>query len=62
MDACVELSGTNEECCVRLGLLRLCKSEDTLLSDDFIQERLHHLYNKAGDYDIGHRTLYKVNQ
>jgi 3-(3-hydroxy-phenyl)propionate hydroxylase len=32
------------------------------LSDDFIQERLHHLYNKAGDYDIGHRTLYKVNQ
>ena len=38
------------------------QSEDTLLSDDFIQERLHHLYNKAGDYDIGHRTLYKVNQ
>ncbi len=38
------------------------QSEETLLSDDFIQERLHHLYNKAGDYDIGHRTLYKVNQ
>jgi len=38
------------------------EDEQTLLSDDFIQERLHHLWNKEGDYDIGHRTLYNVNQ
>jgi len=36
--------------------------EALLLSDTFIQERLHHLHNKDGDYDIGHRTLYAVNQ
>ncbi|MEM1113620.1 MAG: NAD(P)/FAD-dependent oxidoreductase [Pseudomonadota bacterium] len=36
--------------------------EALLLSDAFIQERLHHLYDKDGDYDIGHRTLYNVNQ
>lgn len=36
--------------------------EEYLLSDDFIQERLHHLWDKEGDYDIGHRTLYNVNQ
>ena len=36
--------------------------EQRLLSDDFIQERLHHLWNKEGDYAIGHRTLYNVNQ
>jgi 2-polyprenyl-6-methoxyphenol hydroxylase-like FAD-dependent oxidoreductase len=36
--------------------------EARLLSDAFIQERLHHLWNKDGDYDIGHRTLYNVNQ
>lgn len=36
--------------------------ETRLLSDEFIQERLHHLWNKEGDYDIGHRTLYNVNQ
>jgi len=36
--------------------------EERLLSDAFIQERLHHLWNKDGDYDIGHRTLYNVNQ
>jgi 3-(3-hydroxy-phenyl)propionate hydroxylase len=36
--------------------------EELLLSDDFIQQRLHHLWNKDGDYDIGHRTLYAVNQ
>ena len=36
--------------------------EERLLSDEFIQERLHHLWNKDGDYDIGHRTLYNVNQ
>lgn len=38
------------------------EDEQKLLSDDFIQQRLHHLYNKEGDYDIGHRTLYAVNQ
>jgi 3-(3-hydroxy-phenyl)propionate hydroxylase len=36
--------------------------EDRLLSDEFIQERLHHLWGKEGDYTIGHRTLYNVNQ
>lgn len=36
--------------------------EDLLLSDTFIQERLHHLYDKEGDYDIRHRSLYPVNQ
>jgi len=38
------------------------QDEDKLLSDEFIQARLHHLYDKDGDYDIGHRTLYAVNQ
>ncbi|MCZ8132875.1 MAG: FAD-dependent monooxygenase [Steroidobacteraceae bacterium] len=33
-----------------------------LLSDAFIQERLHHLVDKPGDYEIGHRTLYRVHQ
>ncbi len=36
--------------------------EAALLSNEFIQQRLHHLWNKEGDYDIGHRTLYNVNQ
>lgn len=36
--------------------------EAMLLSDAFIQERLHHLHDKAGPYEIGHRTLYAVNQ
>ena len=36
--------------------------EALLLSDDFIQQRLQHLHHKEGDYDIGHRTLYNVNQ
>lgn len=38
------------------------EDEALLLSDKFIQERLHHLWDKEGDYDIGHRTLYNVNQ
>ena len=38
------------------------EDEALLLSDDFIQERLHHLYDKEGDYELGHRTLYPVNQ
>jgi 3-(3-hydroxy-phenyl)propionate hydroxylase len=36
--------------------------EQLLLSDAFIQERLHHLYDLDGDYDIKHRSLYAVNQ
>ncbi len=36
--------------------------EALLLSDEFIQARLHHLYDKDGDYDIWHRSLYAVNQ
>ncbi len=36
--------------------------EQLFLSDEFIQERLHHLWDKEGDYEIGHRTLYSVNQ
>lgn len=37
-------------------------AEEALLSDDYIQQRLHHLYNKPGAYEIGHRTLYRVHQ
>jgi 3-(3-hydroxy-phenyl)propionate hydroxylase len=33
-----------------------------LLSDAFIQERLHHLVDRPGDFEIGHRTLYRVHQ
>lgn len=36
--------------------------EALLLSDEFIQERLHHLYDKDGDYELWHRSLYAVNQ
>jgi 3-(3-hydroxy-phenyl)propionate hydroxylase len=36
--------------------------EAYLLSDEFIQARLKHLYDKGDDYHIGHRTLYNVNQ
>lgn len=36
--------------------------EETLLSNQFIQRRLHHLYDKSGDYKVVHRTLYDVNQ
>jgi 3-(3-hydroxy-phenyl)propionate hydroxylase len=36
--------------------------EQRLLSDEFIQQRLQHLWSKEGDYKIGHRTLYNVNQ
>jgi 3-(3-hydroxy-phenyl)propionate hydroxylase len=36
--------------------------EEYLLSDAFIQQRLQHLHKKEGDYEIGHRTLYNVNQ
>jgi 3-(3-hydroxy-phenyl)propionate hydroxylase len=33
-----------------------------LLSDSFIQDRLHRLVDKPGDFEIGHRTLYRVHQ
>ena len=33
-----------------------------LLSDEFIQDRLQRLHPKEGDYDIHHRTLYRVHQ
>ena len=36
--------------------------EAHFLSDAYLQERLHHLHDKAGDYEIGHRTLYHVHQ
>jgi 3-(3-hydroxy-phenyl)propionate hydroxylase len=37
-------------------------TNEKLLSDSFIQDRLHHLAPKKGDYVIGHRTLYNVHQ
>jgi 3-(3-hydroxy-phenyl)propionate hydroxylase len=36
--------------------------EATYLSDDYLQQRLHHLHDIEGDYHIGHRTLYHVHQ
>ena len=38
------------------------RDEALLLSDAFIQERLHRLYDKRGDYPIHHRGLYPVSQ
>ncbi|WP_394728708.1 FAD-dependent oxidoreductase [Altererythrobacter sp. GH1-8] len=35
---------------------------EQLLSDAFIQDRLQRLHPKEGDYDIEHRTLYRVHQ
>ena len=37
-------------------------SDEVYLSDDFLQERLHALHDKDGDYELGHRTLYHVHQ
>lgn len=37
-------------------------NEEYLLSDANVQERLHHLFDKPGDYEVGHRTLYRVHQ
>lgn len=60
-----------EEWCVLLKTVDLWRvqfptdpSADTedLLSDEFIQDRLQRLYPKDGDYDIHHRTLYRVHQ
>ena len=36
--------------------------DSVFLTDEFIQARLHHLYDKEGDYEIDHRTLYDVHQ
>jgi len=36
--------------------------EALLLSDEFIQARLQHLYARDSDYEICHRSLYAVNQ
>jgi 3-(3-hydroxy-phenyl)propionate hydroxylase len=60
-----------DEWCVMLKTLDLWRvlvpapldmDRDTLLSDDFIQARLQNLVPKDGDYDIHHRTLYRVHQ
>lgn len=37
-------------------------TDETLLSDKFIQNRLQNLAPKKGDYAINHRTLYRVHQ
>ena len=60
-----------EEWCVLLKTVDLWRvlipapldaDRDKLLSDEFIQDRLQHLVPKEGDYDIHHRTLYRVHQ
>ena len=60
-----------EEWCVLLKTLDLWRvqfptepdaSPEELLSDEFIQDRLQRLHPKDGDYDIHHRTLYRVHQ
>lgn len=38
------------------------EDEARILSDDFIQARLNHLYRRGTAYEIGHRTLYRVHQ
>lgn len=40
----------------------LDEMEDKFLSDEFIQERLHRLAENDKDFDIVHRTLYRVHQ
>ncbi|MBM3514139.1 MAG: FAD-dependent monooxygenase [Alphaproteobacteria bacterium] len=35
---------------------------ETLISDDFIEDRMQHLAPKTGRYQIGHKTLYNVHQ
>lgn len=37
-------------------------TNEKLLSDEYIQERLHFLADIDGDFEIGHRTLYNVHQ
>jgi 3-(3-hydroxy-phenyl)propionate hydroxylase len=70
------LSGVNyvsdpEEWCVVLRCNNMWRvlfptkpgeTNERLLSDEYIQDRLHHLAPKKGDFEIGHRTLYNVHQ
>ncbi|MDX2143061.1 MAG: NAD(P)/FAD-dependent oxidoreductase [Rhodospirillaceae bacterium] len=70
------LSGVNyvsdpEEWCVVLRCNNLWRvlfptnpndPNEKLLSDDYIQDRLHRLAPKKGDFVVGHRTLYNVHQ
>jgi 3-(3-hydroxy-phenyl)propionate hydroxylase len=60
-----------EEWCVILRTEKLWRvliptepgdDEAKLLSDEFIQARLKHLYDKGSPYLINHRTLYNVHQ
>jgi 3-(3-hydroxy-phenyl)propionate hydroxylase len=37
-------------------------SDELFLSDEFIQDRLHRLADNDGDFEILHRTLYRVHQ
>lgn len=37
-------------------------TNDQLLSDEYIQERLHFLVELDGDFEVQHRTLYNVHQ
>ena len=39
-----------------------CPQPEKYLSDAYLQERLHHLHDKQGDYEIRHHTLYDVHQ
>ena len=39
-----------------------CPDPSAYLSDAQLQERLHRLHDKDGDYDIRHRCLYDVHQ
>lgn len=36
--------------------------EDTLLADDFVQEKMQKFFKRDSDYDIVHRNLYNVHQ
>jgi 3-(3-hydroxy-phenyl)propionate hydroxylase len=38
------------------------EKEEDILSDSEIQRRLHRVYDKPGDYEVRHRTLYSVHQ
>lgn len=60
-----------DEWCVLLKTLSLWRVQfptapetdpDELLSEKYIQDRLQRLHPKEGDYDIHHRTLYRVHQ
>lgn len=60
-----------EEWCVLLKTVDLWRVQfptspeadpEELLSDAYIQDRLQRLCPKKGDYDIHHRTLYRVHQ